>query len=330
MLEWMGFNEKRKTNEQRNWSHILPNELNIISFSDAQASSRRRRKQKPSLTGSNGAYKAILDSEARPKSHDANQLGRIFEVDFGSSDAAPDREFLEFVEPDEDAQEASSDRAGIASVLKGAKAKLKERAAARSKAKAKKSAERKFAKAYEGKAAPTDADAGPRAALYKGQMGSSQKKAAVLQSRASDRSMSSSSSSRSRKSADSKAMRRFRPAAIALIAAAFVVSLYSPAQQCYTQMRECERLNAEYAAVTERNEALQGSIDSLQTSSGIEDKAHADFGYVRKNEKIASVGGMDVEDSSDFTANVPPGSVPAPDTWYSQFLDIVFNYQNPS
>jgi len=105
-----------------------------------------------------------------------------------------------------------------------------------------------------------------------------------------------------------------------------VGSIYTPAQQYYQQIRERDRLSAEYTAVQERNEALQYTVDYLSTEDGLEDKAHAEFGLVMPEEQTASVIGIDVDNSPEFNANVTPGSVAAPETWYSPFLDLFFFY----
>lgn len=169
--------------------------------------------------------------------------------------------------------------------------------------------------------------AGPRAAVYKGKMGSSHKKSTRMQTSGTP----SATSNASGISLPSFRLPDFSrkisiTLAVVLVTAFCAFSLYGPAQQYYTQMRETDRLQAEYAAVAARSDALQSEINSLQTPSGIEDKAHADLGYVKANEQTATVKGITFEDTSEFTSNVVPGSIPAPDTWYSPFLDAFFKY----
>jgi cell division protein FtsB len=104
--------------------------------------------------------------------------------------------------------------------------------------------------------------------------------------------------------------------------------LYTPAAQCYTQMRERDRLSAEYAAVVSHNETLQQSVDSLQSETGIEDRATEQFGMVKEGEIAVSVSGLSSsQDDSSFTSTITPGSIPAPDTWYSGVLDAIFGYE---
>ena len=105
--------------------------------------------------------------------------------------------------------------------------------------------------------------------------------------------------------------------------------LYPPAQQYYHALRERDQLAAEYAALEERNGALESDVSSLQTDAGIEDRAHEQFGWVKKGEDTANVRGLDLDEdeASTFRANITPGSVEAPETWYSPFLDALFGVE---
>lgn len=201
----------------------------------------------------------------------------------------------------------------------------------------------------------SDSDGGPRAALYKGKMGSSQKKSSKMQSKTKSKSAKAPKpkSGKAEKgrgamaaaagklaSVQAKApsvslsdktqstLKRFaKPLAAVAVLALFVVALYGPAQQYYVQMRETDRLEAEYAAVSQRNDSLQSEIDSLKTDEGVEDRAHEDLGYVKSGEETASVKGIEIDSGDEgFSSNVTPGSVPAPETWYSPVLDVLFGY----
>ncbi len=217
----------------------------------------------------------------------------------------------------------------------------------RKKARAKAKASKKFDKSYGGqdastggrsdglkgrvfgrsKASAAQPEGGPRAAVYKGEMGSSHKKSNRMQSQGSPEITAPSTSGVKRHSP--KIPHKLGIVLCSMLVVAFcAVTLYGPAQQYYHQMRETDRLQAEYAAVAARTEVLQSSIDALQTDAGIEDKAHTDLGYVKANEQTATVKGIDFEDSQEFSSNVLPGSIPAPETWYSPFLDIFFDYGN--
>lgn len=190
-------------------------------------------------------------------------------------------------------------------------------------------ASRKFDAAYGGGAAPAAAEGAPRAAVYEGKMGAKHRKAAAaLQSGAASIQSFASGVAGSIRMPDFKHMPRKTLRTLFTVACVFVVCamLYTPAQQYYQQMRERDRLVAEYEAVLDRNEALAASVENLQSHDGIEDKAHSEYGMVKEGEQAGSVAGIDVVGDSDFTANVIPGGVPAPDTWYSGFLDVFFLY----
>lgn len=189
---------------------------------------------------------------------------------------------------------------------------------------AKSRAERAFDKAYGGSDAGSSG--GPRAALYTGKMGASQKKATRIQGK-SGISFGGFSLPSINLPEFSHAFKRNTAIIICTVAAVMLVgSIYTPAQQYYQQIRERDRLSAEYAAVQERNAALQSTVDWLGTEEGLEDKAHAEFGLINPDEKTASVIGIDVDNTPEFHANVVPGSIPAPETWYSSILDALFFY----
>lgn len=203
--------------------------------------------------------------------------------------------------------------------------RLSEKLAASKRARAKDKAERRFTQQYGGSDAGKAAAeaAGPRAAVYKGEMGSKHKRAAQMQN--------TGESARSARGASAKKSRAFHPALLASAAVAACllfgcVFLYGPAKTYYQEVRECDRLEAEYAALQQRNDAIQDEVDALSTDAGIEDKARSEFGWVKEGENAVSVSGLDVEEESNFTANIVPGSVEAPDTWYS-FLDPIFGVE---
>ena len=215
--------------------------------------------------------------------------------------------------------------------------KMRKNMEERKRARAKAKAEKKFDAAYGGdkgaaaqggQSAPSEG--GPRAAVYEGKMGSKHKKSTKLQAKAAGQAIASAASSIDLSKAKLPRIPKGLGRALASvgIVALFTIALYGPAQQYYTQMRETDRLQAEYAAVAARNNTLQSTIDSLSSEEGIEDKAHTDLGYVKKGEQTATVKGANIVDNTEFSSNVAPGSVPAPDTWYSPFLDVVFGYSS--
>lgn len=199
----------------------------------------------------------------------------------------------------------------------------------RKKARAKSKADRAFTRQFGG-SEPSDASqSGPRAAVYKGEMGAKHRRAARMQN-----AKSAQASAKRGFSLGSLASLKSSPKFIAstAVVVCLVLScafLYSPAQQYYHALRERDQLAAEYAALEERNGALESDVSSLQTDAGIEDRAHEQFGWVKKGEETANVRGLDLdeEEASSFRANITPGSVEAPETWYSPFLDALFGVE---
>ena len=168
-------------------------------------------------------------------------------------------------------------------------------------------------------------DAGPRAAVYKGEMGQAHRRASRMQ----DEKASSSRGNATRTAASRVPKFVKRPWFVATAGAAVCIALtaaflYPAAAQLYHSTRERDQLQAEYAAIEQRNEAIQSTVDSLSTDAGIEDRAHQEYGWVSKGENAVTVYGLDVDDDSTFTASIVPGSVPAPETWYSKLFGPLF------
>ena len=191
---------------------------------------------------------------------------------------------------------------------------------------AKDKADRKFARQYGGNGDAASGEGGSRAAVYKGEMGSAHRRSSRMQNE------ESSSASRRTRGGDSqkpaaRPVRKpwFIAAAVAAFCLVFTVSfLYPSAAQLYHSVRERDQLQAEYAAIEQRNDSIQASVDALSTDAGVEDRAHQEFGWVSKGENAVTVYGLDLDDDSTFTASIVPGSIPAPETWYSKLLDPIF------
>lgn len=171
--------------------------------------------------------------------------------------------------------------------------------------------------------APTG-EGGPRAALYKGEMGSSQRRASRMQAGEGPSDGKRGKASARRGFRLGPRMRVFAASVACL--ALVCVFLYQPARQAYQAMREHDALAAEYAALQQRGDALQTSVDVLSTDEGMEALAHEQFGLVREGEVSVSVAGIenDSEVGPSVPPNVPSGGVDAPDTWYSGILDPLF------
>lgn len=191
---------------------------------------------------------------------------------------------------------------------------------------AKERAGRAYYRQYEaGK--PSDASqAGPRAAVYKGEMGSSHRRSSRMQQKG-------SGVSGRVKMLEAKAPFFTRAPFIVTCATVLCLGLgatflYGPAQQLYQDIRERDRLAAEYEAVTERNAAIEASVDALSTEAGIEDAARTQLGWVHEGEHAVSVSGLDEKDeASEFRGNIVSEDITAPDTWYSDLLDPLFGVE---
>lgn len=199
-------------------------------------------------------------------------------------------------------------------------------------AKTKQKAERLFARQFgSDDAAPSEAS---RAAVYKGEMGRSHKRAfADLGSgRASGSTGSRQPAARSEKTrrASTPPMAVFAGVMACMAFALFL--LFPAAQQFYVESREQARLQAEYDALSARNEAIESQIEYLKTDEGIEDAAHKELGWVYDGQVSGIVQGLDEEAKSSHgtvISQVKSGSIPAPETWYSPMLDLVFGYVDP-
>lgn len=205
---------------------------------------------------------------------------------------------------------------------------LAERHQKKKRANAKEKADRQFDRTY-GKAdrgaSSAAEEAGPRAAVYKGEMGRSHKRSAeTLNKGTSARASKGASASEVRGGGWKKHIARLG-ITVACIALAAVV-LYDPARMYYQQIREVARLQAEYEAIVARNDSLQASVDHLSTEGGIADAAREQLGWVNPGENAVNVSGLD-EKESDFQANVVSDQVKPPDTWYSSFLDPFFGVE---
>lgn len=191
-------------------------------------------------------------------------------------------------------------------------------------------ADRRFNRDY---ADAPSASEGPRAALYKGQMGHVHQRAARMQEAASGVRRGASGGY-----AHSAAFERFTInrhfAVVASVLLCLVVSfalIYPDAQDYYLKIRETDRAAAEYQAVLDRNQELTNHVAALQTDEGMEELAHESLGWVRDDENSVSViregSSRPTTDAEGQSGAVLSGSVPAPETWYSPVLDVVFGYE---
>ena len=104
------------------------------------------------------------------------------------------------------------------------------------------------------------------------------------------------------------------------------VFLFPTARTYYQAIREQARLEAEFAAVLDRNARMANEIDFLQTDEGIIQKARETLGWVQRGENAVIVYGTG-RTEAELDADIVPGSVKAPETWYSRFLDPLFGVE---
>ncbi|MEC4273152.1 septum formation initiator family protein [Adlercreutzia sp. R25] len=191
---------------------------------------------------------------------------------------------------------------------------------------AKERAGRAYYQQYEAGKPSEASQGGPRAAVYKGEMGASHKRSSRMQQKSSAR------SERFKAPSDKRPFFTRAPfvvaCATALCLAFGAVFLYAPAQQLYIDIRERDRLAAEYAAVVDRNAAIEAQVNALSTDAGIEDAARTQLGWVREGEHAVSVGGLaEAEEASAFRGNIVSEDIVAADTWYSDLLDPIFGVE---
>ena len=195
-------------------------------------------------------------------------------------------------------------------------------------------ADKMFAKSYgdssSAGSSSEQAEGAPRAALYKGEMGKSQRKSSRMQKASKAGSPNVKFDPRGWFS--SLRLKGFpvkTVTAVLCVVLAFVF-LYTPAQQYYQSMRERDRLAAEYAAIEQRNDALQSQNMALASDAGMEDAVRQKYGYVKPGEQSAKVSGLSdattdpTRDSAGIEASVLSSSVKAPEEWYTPYLDAFF------
>ena len=172
----------------------------------------------------------------------------------------------------------------------------------------------------------------PRAALYEGKMGSSQRRSARMQ-RASDAEPVSAKINPAGWFSHLNITQRSLHVGTAVLCLVLVFAfLYMPARQYYQAQRENSRLEAEYAVIEQRNEALDSQNDTLASDAGMEDAVRQKFGYVKQGDQTAVVSGLSdrvvgtalAADNDDIEANILSSTIKAPEEWYTPFLDAFF------
>lgn len=200
---------------------------------------------------------------------------------------------------------------------------------------AKEKAGRQFLKQF-GSDDGAQGEGATRAAVYKAEMGKEHKRAFEQMGGVARSGVAKAAGSVSRRAAEPGhlGIPRFMVwGSVAVCLVAVCVFIYPAAQQYYVEMRNHDRLQAEYDAVAARNEAIQGDVDYLGTDEGVEDAARSELGWVYEGEQTVTVAGLPDETQQESSSEkvrkqIVPGSIPAPQTWYSGILDPFFGYDS--
>lgn len=203
---------------------------------------------------------------------------------------------------------------------------------ARSRQRKKARAEKLFAETYAEDASDVgQAEGAPRAALYEGKAGASQRRAARMQLASQAGPVTAKINPAGWFSNINISSRCLKALTAALCLVLAVVFLYTPAQHYYQSVREHDRLVAEYTSIQERNVKLDAQNEALASSAGMEDAVRQKYGYVVAGDETAVVSGLSDEayaSSGDgVEANVLSSSVKAPEKWYTPILDALFGVE---
>jgi hypothetical protein len=195
-------------------------------------------------------------------------------------------------------------------------------------------ADREFSRAYADAPAP-DEDA-PRAALYRTKMGRQHQRAARMQAGNAGlggRMLAGLQGFASSLSFSRLVLRPWFTRSVLVLGCVALIacSVFPAARNYYVQMRSNDQLAAEYQAVLKRNGDLERHVEALKTDEGMAELAHENLGWVREGDNSVSVltDGSSEPGSGSISKYkaVAEGSVPAPVTWYSPVLDVVFGYE---
>lgn len=170
-----------------------------------------------------------------------------------------------------------------------------------------------------------------RAALYEMRMGSTHRKSARMQDEGKDRPKFGFGLPFSLPVTSLSAAATRGIVALAVVGLT-VFMLYPSCQNFYTETRQLQQLQAEYQALSDYNTQMQSQIDYLNTDEGLEEYARSELGWIRQDERMATVEGVEssVDGSTQANTTYSPlnEDIPAPATWYSGVLDVLFGYGN--
>jgi cell division protein FtsL len=123
------------------------------------------------------------------------------------------------------------------------------------------------------------------------------------------------------------------PIFVVVAVALFVVTYYPVARVQYRETRERARLQAEYDALSARNQRLATQVARLKTPEGVEDYARSQLGMVKAGEHVVVVVDRTAKPSVMTTAGTRPElsssgeTTRAPSGPWTAFLDSVFDTQ---
>lgn len=231
----------------------------------------------------------------------------------------------------EESQETQERRGRKAAEPRGLKAKLE----ARRRESRHKRADREFESHVPADRNASDPSASaPRAGVYKGEMGRNQKRAQRMQAPAVAGGIFAIFGNLSLPGLGNLSERPKLMASltVCLCVVLSIMFVYPSAQDYYVTLRGNAQMQAELAAINERNDEIASRVAVLSTNEGVEDKLREDYGWVNKGENAVSVsreGSSYIStDAEHKSSDVVAGSIPAPETWYSPFLDMLFMYDN--
>ena len=174
------------------------------------------------------------------------------------------------------------------------------------------------------------AQQGSRAAVYEMRMGSTHRKSARMQDEGKEKGSHGFSLPFSLPFNGSLSVVATRGVVAVAVLALTMFMLYPPCQSYYNETRQLQQLQAEYDALTAYNAQMQSQIDYLNTDEGLEDYARSELGWIREDEQVVTVEGVqssvDGSPQTNDTSSPLNEEVPAPDTWYSGVLDVFFGY----
>ena len=188
---------------------------------------------------------------------------------------------------------------------------------------AKKKTSRLFAEQVEPSAPSGDE---PRAALYKGKMGSTHKKSTKMQAKGGQSFLSGLGLPVSLPKINAKL-------GVVLIACACLLFsclfLYGPVKNYYVAVRDQARAEVAYEVVSTRSKALKEDVAALVTDEGVEDRVREQYGWVKQGENAVMVSGLSEGDPTpaEVLRTTTLNDIHAPETWYSPVLDKVFGYE---